>query len=101
EEIPDAADAVAGLCPQHQELVDEAAYAYPDGVHTGKGLRPGAYRSASPTAACSWRITGAGGRELSSGSSDTGVSRKITIPTSARTFTSTGCYAWLPEGAEG
>ncbi|MFD7126701.1 hypothetical protein ACFV9X_14345 [Streptomyces anulatus] len=101
EEIPDAADAVAGLCPQHQDLVDEAAYAYPDGVHTGKGLRPGAYRSASPTAACSWQITGAGGRELSSGSSDTGTSRKITIPASARTFTSTGCYAWLPEGAEG
>ncbi|MDG9683837.1 hypothetical protein QC334_14015 [Streptomyces sp. DH18] len=101
EEIPDAADAVAGLCPQHQDLVDEAAYAYPDGVHTGKRLRPGAYRSASPTAACSWQIAGAGGRELSSGSSDTGASRKITIPTSARTFTSTGCYAWLPEGAKG
>ncbi|MEU3703358.1 hypothetical protein AB0E82_13800 [Streptomyces anulatus] len=101
EEIPDAADAVAGLCPQHQDLVDEAAYAYPDGVHAGKKLRPGAYRSASPTAACSWQITGAGGKELSSGSSDTGVSRKITIPTPARTFTSTGCYAWLPEGAKG
>ncbi|MFH9263126.1 hypothetical protein ACH4KN_02540 [Streptomyces sp. NPDC017546] len=100
-EIPDAADAVAGLCPRHQDLVDEAAHAYPDGTHTGKKLRPGGYRSASPTAACSWQITGADGRELSSGSSDTGVSRKITIPKSARTFTSTGCYAWLPEGAEG
>lgn len=100
-EIPDAADAVAGLCPQHQDLVDEAAYAYPDGTHTGKKLRPGVYRSASPTTGCSWQIAGAGGKELSSGTSDTGVSRTITIPKSARTFTSTGCYAWLPEGAEG
>ncbi|MFD4024096.1 hypothetical protein ACFWRV_11345 [Streptomyces sp. NPDC058576] len=101
DEIPDAADAVAGLCPQHQDLVDEAAYAYPDGAHTGKKLRPGVYRSASPTADCSWQITGAGGKELSRGSSGTGKSRKITIPDSARTFTSTGCYAWLPEGAKG
>lgn len=100
-EIPDGADAVAGLCPQHQGLVDEAAYAYPDGTHTGKKLRPGVYRSASPTTGCSWRATGAGGKELSSGTSDTGASRTITIPKSARTFTSTGCYAWLPEGAEG
>ncbi|WP_411081085.1 hypothetical protein [Streptomyces sp. cmx-18-6] len=100
-EITDAADAVAGLCPQHQDLVDEAAYAYPDGAHTGKTLRPGVYRSASPTTKCSWQITGAGGEELASGSSDTGASRKITIPGSARSFTSTGCYAWLPEGNKG
>ncbi|WP_103534095.1 hypothetical protein [Streptomyces sp. SM11] len=100
DEIPDAADAVAGLCPQHQDLVDEATYAYPDGTHTGKALRPGGYRSASPTASCSWRITGAGDKELSSGTSGSGESRTITIPKSARTFTSTGCYAWLPEGAE-
>ncbi|MFE1480776.1 hypothetical protein ACFW80_07745 [Streptomyces fimicarius] len=100
-EIPDAKDAVAGLCTQHQALVDEAAYGYPDGKHSGKKLRPGVYRSASPTTDCSWQIEGAGGKELASGASDTGKSRKITIPDSARTFTSTGCYAWLPEGAAG
>ncbi|MYR82193.1 hypothetical protein GTY59_28205, partial [Streptomyces sp. SID5466] len=100
-EVPDAKDAVAGLCTQHQDLVDEAAYGYPDGKHSGKKLRPGVYRSASPTADCSWRIEGAGGKELASGASDTGKSRKITIPDSAVTFTSTGCYAWLPEGAAG
>lgn len=100
-EIPDAPAAVAGLCPQHQDLVDEAAYAYADGTHSGKTLRPGVYRSASPTTSCAWQITGAGGKELASGTSDTGKSRKITIPKSARTFTSTGCYAWLAEGAEG
>lgn len=101
DEIPDAGDAVAGLCPQHQNLIDEAAYGYPDGTHTGKKLRPGVYRSASPTKDCSWQIAGAEGKKLSSGSSDTGASRKITIPESARTFTSTGCYAWLLEGAKG
>ncbi|MEW2065839.1 hypothetical protein, partial [Streptomyces sp. NPDC007346] len=101
QEIPDAPAAVAGLCPQHQDLVDEAAYAYTDGTHTGKALRPGVYRSASPTTDCSWRIEGADGRELASGASDTGESRRITVPKSARTFTSTGCYAWLPEGAKG
>jgi hypothetical protein len=101
QEIPDAPAAVAGLCPQHQDLVDEAAYAYADGTHAGKTLRPGVYRSASPTTSCSWQITGAGGKELASGTSDTGKSRKITIPKSARTFTSTGCYAWLAEGAQG
>ncbi|MET9050401.1 hypothetical protein ABZW50_04510 [Streptomyces bacillaris] len=100
-EIKDAPAAVAGLCPQHQDLVDEAAYAYPDGTHTGKALRPGVYRSASPTPSCSWQIEGADGKELASGASGTGESRKITIPKSARTFTSTGCYAWLPEGAKG
>ncbi|MFC8693810.1 hypothetical protein [Streptomyces parvus] len=100
-EVPDAKDAVAGLCTQHQGLVDEAAYGYPDGKHSGKKLRPGVYRSASPTADCSWQIEGAGGKELASGASDTGKSRKITIPDSAVTFTSTGCYAWLPEGAAG
>ncbi|MDX2918039.1 MULTISPECIES: hypothetical protein [Streptomyces] len=100
-EVPDAKDAVAGLCTQHQDLVDEAAYGYPDGKHTGKKLRPGVYRSASPTTDCAWQIEGAGGKELASGTSDTGKSRKITLPDSARTFTSTGCYAWLPEGAAG
>ncbi|MFE7483335.1 hypothetical protein [Streptomyces sp. NPDC057552] len=101
EDISDAPAAVAGLCPEHQELVDEAAYAYPDGTHTGKTLRPGVYRSASPSTNCSWQIEGAGGKELASGTSDTGKSRTITLPKSARTFTSTGCYAWLAEGAEG
>ncbi|MGW7475311.1 hypothetical protein ACWGIT_27545, partial [Streptomyces cyaneofuscatus] len=101
QEIPDAPAAVAGLCPLHQDLVDEAAYAYADGTHTGKTVRPGVYRSASPTTNCSWQIEGAGGKELASGTSDTGKSRKITIPKSARTFTSTGCYAWLAEGAKG
>ncbi|MFI2779328.1 hypothetical protein [Streptomyces sp. ALB3] len=97
-EIADAKPAVAHLCPQHQALVDEAALGHADGTHTGKELRPGGYLAPSPTKACSWQLTGANGKELGSGSSDTGARVEITVPDSAHTFTSTGCYAWLPQG---
>ncbi|MFC9242859.1 hypothetical protein ACFT7S_02085 [Streptomyces sp. NPDC057136] len=100
-EIPDAKPAVSHLCTQHQELVDEAALGYADGTHTGKKLRAGSYRSAAPTKDCTWRIEDGAGKALDSGSSDTGKPTRITIPRTARTFTSTGCYAWLPEGDDG
>ncbi len=99
-EVPDAKDAVAGLCTQHQDLVDEAAYGYPDGKHTGKKLRPGVYRSASPPGTAPGRSQGRAARTWPPAPPTPG-SRKITIPESAVTFTSTGCYAWLPEGAAG
>ncbi|MER5554620.1 hypothetical protein ABT001_23615 [Streptomyces sp. NPDC002793] len=97
-EVADADAAVTHLCPQHQALVDEAARGYADGTHTGKRLRPGGYRAPSPTKTCSWQVTGASGQELDSGSSDTGAAVDITVPGAARAFTSTGCYAWLPQG---
>jgi hypothetical protein len=97
-EVADAKPAVAHLCPQHQDLVDEAALGYTDGTHTGKKLRPGDYRAPSPTKACSWQLTGANGKELASGSSGTGRAVEITVPGAARAFSSTGCYAWLPQG---
>ncbi|MFE9724289.1 hypothetical protein ACFYQ5_12050 [Streptomyces sp. NPDC005794] len=97
-EIADAEPAVAHLCPRHQALVDEAALGYADGTHTDQRLRPGDYLAPSPTKACSWQLTGANGEKLTSGSSDTGKAVGITVPGSARTFTSTGCYAWLPQG---
>ncbi|MFE2020884.1 hypothetical protein ACFW9O_22855 [Streptomyces sp. NPDC059499] len=97
-EVADAKPAVAHLCPQHQDLVDEAALGYADGTHRGAKLRPGRYAAASPTKDCSWQLTGANGKVLGSGSSDTGGRVEITVPAAARTFTSTGCYAWLPEG---
>ncbi|MFI8438555.1 hypothetical protein ACIGJO_33460 [Streptomyces sp. NPDC079020] len=104
-EIPGAKPAVSHLCTQHQELADEAALGYPDGTHTGKGLRPGRYRAVSPTPDCSWRITGAGGKPLGTGTSGSGTGSaervRITVPEAARAFTSTGCYAWLPEGKAG
>ncbi|MGW0790111.1 hypothetical protein ACWD04_18110 [Streptomyces sp. NPDC002911] len=97
-EVVEAKPAVAHLCPQHQGLVDEAALGYADGTYSGKKLRPGRYRAPSPTKACSWQVTGANSEGPASGSSDTGKAVEITVPGSARTFTSTGCYAWLPQG---
>ena len=100
-EVADAEPAVTHLCPQHQVLIDEAALGYADGTHKGDGLRPGRYRAPSPTKACSWQVTGAGGKQLASGSSATGGQVEITVARSARAFTSTGCYAWLPQGDNG
>ncbi|MFD7863061.1 hypothetical protein [Streptomyces sp. NPDC059783] len=100
-EIANAEPAVAHLCTGHQDLVDRAAGGYADGTYEGRALRPGRYRDVSPTKACSWQVTGAGGKELVSGSSTDGGRSTLTIPVSARTFTSTGCYAWLPAKDKG
>ncbi|MFB8024529.1 hypothetical protein ACFQ6U_02255 [Streptomyces sp. NPDC056465] len=101
DEVTDAEPAVAHLCPQHQDLVDEAALGYADGTYEGAKIRPGRYRAVSPTKACSWQVAGANGKSLGSGSSATGKQVEITLPESAHTFTSTGCYAWLPRGDNG
>lgn len=100
-EIADAKPAVAHLCTQHKDLVAQASRAYADGTYRGKQLRPGRYRDVTPTKNCSWQITGAKGKELASGSSDDGKRTGLTIPGTALAFTSTGCYAWLPEGDNG
>ncbi|MEU9092735.1 hypothetical protein [Streptomyces sp. NPDC048428] len=100
-EIADAKPAVAHLCVQHQDLVERAAGGYADGTYEGRQLRPGRYRDVTPTKTCSWQIAGANGKDLASGSSDDGKRTAITIPRAARAFTSTGCYAWLPEGDNG
>ncbi|MFD8685627.1 hypothetical protein [Streptomyces sp. NPDC059651] len=100
-EIADAKPAVEHLCVQHKDLVDRASRGYADGTHQGKKLRPGHYRDVTPTRTCSWQVTGANGKNLVAGSSDDGKRTAITIPEAARAFTSTGCYAWLPEGDNG
>ncbi|MBO0914750.1 hypothetical protein [Streptomyces laculatispora] len=100
-EIADAGPAVGHLCPRHEEVVERASRAYADGMYKGAQLRPGRYRDVTPTKNCSWEITGANGKDLASGSSDDGKRTGITIPKAARAFTSTGCYAWLPEGDNG
>ncbi|MFS0693223.1 hypothetical protein [Streptomyces nitrosporeus] len=97
-EVAGAAPAVEHLCPEHQDLVDAAALGYADGTHSGKELRPGRYRAPSPTGNCTWELTGANGGELAADSSGTGEPVSLTVPAAARAFTSTGCYAWLPEG---
>ncbi|MFB7914524.1 hypothetical protein [Streptomyces sp. NPDC056061] len=100
-EIADAEAAVEHLCVQHRDLLREAARGCPDGTHRGARLRPGRYRAASPTDSCAWQITGANGEVSASGSAAAGKRAVITVPGTARAFTSTGCYAWLPEGGTG
>ncbi|MFG3531292.1 hypothetical protein ACGF8B_31820 [Streptomyces sp. NPDC047917] len=96
-EIADAKPAVEHLCPQHRDLLREADRGYPDGTYQNEQIRPGRYRVVSPTGSCAWQITGADGTALASGSA-AGKRTSITVPRQARAFTSTGCYAWLPEG---
>ncbi|MFD4775069.1 hypothetical protein ACFWNU_14720, partial [Streptomyces sp. NPDC058427] len=100
-EIANAKPAVAHLCTQHKDLVERASRAYADGSYKGAEVRPGRYRDVTPTKNCNWEISGKNGRTLASGSSDDGKRSGITIPEAARAFTSTGCYAWLPEGDNG
>ncbi|MFE6664627.1 hypothetical protein ACFVFH_13855 [Streptomyces sp. NPDC057697] len=97
-EIADAEPVITHLCPRYGDLLREAARGYADGTHQGERLRPGRYHDVSPTGNCSWQITGADGRPSVSGSSSDGKRTVITVPPRARAFTSTGCYAWLPEG---
>ncbi|MFF2409405.1 hypothetical protein [Streptomyces sp. NPDC058092] len=100
-EIADAKPAVEHLCTQHRKLVQEASRGYADGTYGAEQIRPGRYHDVSPTGNCTWQITGANGRNLGSGSAASGKRAEITLPDSARAFTSTGCYAWLPEGEHG
>ncbi|TXS04698.1 hypothetical protein EAO73_13070 [Streptomyces sp. col6] len=100
-EITGAGPAVAHLCTRHKDVVERASHGYADGVHRGKALRPGHYRDVSPTPNCVWEVTGPGGKVLASGSSGDGKRTALTIPEAAVAFTSTGCYAWLPEGDNG
>ncbi|MFG2629567.1 hypothetical protein [Streptomyces sp. NPDC048473] len=100
-EIADAEPAVEHLCTQHKELVREASRGYADGTYKDEQIRPGRYHDVTPTKNCTWQITGANGKSLVSGSSASGKRAGITVPTAARAFTSTGCYAWLPEGDHG
>ncbi|MER5848229.1 hypothetical protein ABT126_14565 [Streptomyces sp. NPDC002012] len=100
-EIADAEPAVEHLCTQHEELVREASRGYADGTYKDEQIRSGRYHDVTPTENCTWQITGANGKNLVSGSSASGKRAEITIPKAARAFTSTGCYAWLPEGDHG
>ncbi|MEV0490117.1 hypothetical protein [Streptomyces atratus] len=100
-EVAGAKPAVAHLCPGHQDLVDRAALGYADGTYKNQQIRPGRYYAVTPTKSCTWQVTGAGGKNLTSGTSGSGKRVGITVATTARAFTSTGCYAWLPEGDKG
>lgn len=95
-----AAAAVAGLCPDQQGVVDAARRGFGDGTFTvgarpvpGTVVAPGTYRAPHTSPSCAWRVTGANGTVLSSGSG-----ARLTVPAAASGVTSSGCYAWLMSG---
>ncbi|MZE81222.1 hypothetical protein [Streptomyces xinghaiensis] len=120
-EIRGARDAVTHLCPRRMPLVEAADRGFPDGEFTvgerrkaGSTIVPGRYRSPGPGPSgagtggdgdveeCVWRITGAGGKKLDSGSGRSqGGDIEITIPAAARGFSSAGCHSWLNPGGTG
>lgn len=95
-DIPGARDAVDGLCPDQKALLRAAASGFPDG--TRKHPAAGTYRAlTTSTAACTWQALGPADKVLASGPAP-GTTGHVTarIPPGTRSFTSTGCYAWLP-----
>ncbi|MFF4835590.1 hypothetical protein [Streptomyces sp. NPDC001315] len=80
-EITGAEDAVKGLCPDLESLVEDAEGGYGDGTHAAPA--PGTYRALTPTKDCSWSLDTTSGTE-----------HTITVEKGTRTFTSNGCYAW-------
>ncbi|MFG2328026.1 hypothetical protein ACGFMM_00220 [Streptomyces sp. NPDC048604] len=94
-DVPDAKGAIEHLCPQQKPLLATAATGFPDGTVTRP--KPGTYRALTTDPSCTWRALGSNGKLLASGPS-TGADGpvKATIPSGAREFVSTSCYAWLP-----
>lgn len=95
-----ATAAVTSLCPEQQPVLDAAARGFADGSYTvaakavaGKTVAPGTYHAPSAAKGCNWRVSGANGKTLSSGSG-----ARMTVPAAARGVTSSGCYAWLASG---
>lgn len=98
-----ATAAVRALCPDQRYVVDAAARGFADGTFTvaaepvaGKSVAPGRYRAPAVSPACTWRVTGANGATLASGTASTPAKALLTVASGARTVTSSGCYAWLP-----
>ncbi|MER5478463.1 hypothetical protein ABT026_16025 [Streptomyces sp. NPDC002734] len=95
-EIPDAEPAVTHLCPEHEPLIEAAKGGYPDGQH--KKPAAGKYRTVSAGPACTWTVTGSGGKVLASGPGTGGGkdgSYTMTVPSGAARLVSSGCYAWV------
>lgn len=97
-----ATAAVDSLCPALKPVLAAAARGFADGSFTvaakavpGTSVAPGTYHAPNPSPSCTWRVTGAGGSTLSSGKAGRAANVKLTIPATAHSVTSTGCYDWL------
>ncbi|MEV7420238.1 hypothetical protein [Streptomyces sp. NPDC089919] len=96
-EIPAAEDAIPGLCPDQQPVLDAARTGFGDGSH--KDVRPGTYRALTQSPDCSWQAKGRGGKSLAAGPGlghQPGDKVVAKVPAGTTEFVSTGCYAWLP-----
>ncbi|MGW8776831.1 hypothetical protein ACWGNM_02030 [Streptomyces sp. NPDC055796] len=96
-EIPGAKDAITYLCPEQKPILDAASKGFADG--TRQSPAAGTYRALTQATTCSWEAKGKDGAVLASGpESPLKPGDKITaaIPAGTATFTSTGCYAWIP-----
>jgi hypothetical protein len=80
-DIKGAAGAIEHLCTDLKPLLSEVRGGLADGTHNGPAA--GRYRALTPTAACSWQLDGASGTKTT-----------VTIPSGAKSFSSSGCYAW-------
>ena len=94
-DVPDARGAIQHLCPEQKPLLTAADTGFPEGTVTRP--KPGTYRALTTDPACTWRALGSNGKVLASGPS-TGADGpvKAKVPSGAREFVSTSCYAWLP-----
>ncbi|MFF4494628.1 hypothetical protein [Streptomyces sp. NPDC001546] len=97
-EVTGAKDAVTYLCPDQKPLLATAEKGYADGPHQNPA--PGTYRAATQTTTCTWEAKSKDGTVLASGPQTPpkpGDKITATIPAGTTDFTSTNCYAWLPE----
>ncbi|OON73475.1 hypothetical protein [Streptomyces tsukubensis] len=95
-EIPDAVQAVEQLCPTYRPLLARARAGFSDGTRSDPAA--GTYRALTDAPDnCVWKAVDSDGKVLASspqgGSKATEINAKV--PSGAKKFISTGCYAWV------
>ncbi|MET9610069.1 hypothetical protein ABZZ17_34200 [Streptomyces sp. NPDC006512] len=96
-EITGAKDAITHLCPEQKPVLAAAEKGFGDGTRTSPA--PGTYRALTQSTTCTWDAKGKDGAILASGPEapvKAGDKITATVPAGAASFTSTGCYAWIP-----
>ncbi|MFD1212065.1 hypothetical protein ACFQ36_08430 [Arthrobacter sp. GCM10027362] len=102
-EIPNAAEAIAHLCPEFGPQLKAGTGGFGDGqvavadkAVPGKSIMAGAYRAVSPDKACSWQVVDKRGTVLAEGSIEDGDPAKLKVPGKAASVSTSNCYAWIP-----
>lgn len=81
-DIAGAADAITILCPKQKPVLADTVGGLSDGTTTKPAA--GRYRALTPTKSCNWQL-----------GTKSGTKHTVTIAKGTKTFTSTGCYAWM------